>query len=177
MTLVLNLVTKGYTFHVSDRLVSQRVHAGTGFQYREVDALSNKTIILRARDAVVTVGYCGRAYMDDVPTDTWIAESLLGARLPGPFVVGVLGDTGPPRDIGVHLRRCVTAVSHLPPAPNPAHRLEVSVAGWRYSERRRRLLPLVCDIAQSASQPHVSSSLTRPHWNSGVHPFGYTVTP
>jgi hypothetical protein len=46
------------------------------------DAVSNKVLVYRARNALVAIGYAGVAYVQGVPTDQWIAEKLWGEPLP-----------------------------------------------------------------------------------------------
>ena len=102
MTLILGLLSRWGAVHVSDRLVTERVTSAAGTSsYRGFDAFSNKTVVLRGRDALVTLGYSGRAYLDDLPTDTWIAQTLLGTSLAGRSMFSLNGDTGPPVNLGV----------------------------------------------------------------------------
>ena len=70
MTLVISVATPGYGLHVSDRLVSR---AGAPY-----DALSNKTVVFRATDGLIVLGYTGAAFLDKIPTDTWIADVVSG---------------------------------------------------------------------------------------------------
>ena len=68
MTLVLSVATPAYALHVSDRLVSA---GGKPF-----DPLANKTVVFRATDGLVAIGYTGIAFIDGLPTDSWIANEL-----------------------------------------------------------------------------------------------------
>lgn len=45
------------------------------------DPEANKTIVYVARDAIVSIGYTGRAYLEGRPTDQWIAEQLIGEEV------------------------------------------------------------------------------------------------
>jgi hypothetical protein len=72
MTQHLLRASKSYTLFVSDRLVS----GGT-----KNDPTANKNLIYLARDAIVAIGYAGRAYHpsnSNVPSDEWMAELLWG---------------------------------------------------------------------------------------------------
>lgn len=58
----------------SDRLVTlQRAGKYDG----DHNAYANKNIILRTADAILLLGFSGPAYIEDVPTDDWIASVLL----------------------------------------------------------------------------------------------------
>jgi hypothetical protein len=75
MTLILTFASPFYVLQVSDRLVT--------VSGKEFDAVANKNVIYLARDADATIGYTGRAFVDRVPTDQWIAEKLGGSRAEG----------------------------------------------------------------------------------------------
>ena len=48
---------------------------------RKFDELSNKTLVYMAKDAIVSMAFTGPAYIDDWPTDCWIAWKLWGKPL------------------------------------------------------------------------------------------------
>lgn len=70
MTLVLTRASQSYVIQVTDRLVTKG--------RKKFDELANKNIILHSRNAIVTIGYSGHAYIGNLPTDQWIAECLIG---------------------------------------------------------------------------------------------------
>jgi hypothetical protein len=73
-------------FQVSDRLVS--------VSGKEYEALSNKNVVMRTSDALISAGYTGIAYFGAKPTDRWLAETAWGAQLG----TGIgLGGLAPPR--------------------------------------------------------------------------------
>ena len=78
MTLILSEITSRWALQVSDRLLTISRKSGV----QAFDRLSNKTIILHARDGVAALSYTGRAYLHGVPTDTWIAQQLNGNEFP-----------------------------------------------------------------------------------------------
>jgi hypothetical protein len=91
VTLVLAVATPTYSLHVSDRLVSKG-----GAPH---DRLANKTVVFRATDGVLAFGYTGPAFIDNIPTDTWLADALadgccasgeVGAMRLGDFPVATL---------------------------------------------------------------------------------------
>ena len=69
MTLILSRVTHDFAVQVADRLLSYP--GGSPFDKR-----SNKTVIFRARDAIVVAAYTGDGFVDRLPTDQWIATVL-----------------------------------------------------------------------------------------------------
>ena len=104
-------------FHVSDRLLTQSVGTTENPRYQEFDPLSNKTVVLRTPDAFVVFGYSGRAYLDGMPTDSWIAQSLMGTSLTGGSFVWHLGGDPPAIPLSTSLWRlkldCDAALSRL----------------------------------------------------------------
>lgn len=74
MTLVLTLVTTRYVVQVADRLVTT--------DGKRFDPTSNKSLIYLGRNAIVAIAYSGLAYLEGIPTDEWIAQTLWGRKLP-----------------------------------------------------------------------------------------------
>ena len=74
MTLVITRTSAAYALMVTDRKVTKN-----GAEY---DPDSNKNIVFSDRNAVVTVGYTGAAYIGTIPTDQWIAQTLTGLNFP-----------------------------------------------------------------------------------------------
>jgi hypothetical protein len=70
MTLILSVATPACALHVGDRLVSK--------DEEPHDPLANKSVVFRATDGLLAFGYTGLAFLEDVPTDTWIADVLSG---------------------------------------------------------------------------------------------------
>jgi hypothetical protein len=127
MTLILTVATPAYALQVGDRLVSRggRPH----------DPLSNKSVVFRGADGLLAFGYTGPAFLDGVPTDTWIADVLSGgscADHTGAVAYGAF----PIRDVGTTLR---TLCRRLRAQPS-FQRLggEVGAVGWQWDGRRSR---------------------------------------
>ncbi len=167
MTQIIAAVSRHYTFHVSDRLVTQPFLNGV----RAFDPAWNKAIIFRATDAHVVVGYTGRAYLDHIPTDTFIAQSLLGAPLPQSGMFCPIGTPAGWTDIGRSTERLKedidAAFGRLSDFDQRSTALTVSITGWRQSKsRNRRITPLLWRV-QSPSQSNAKTSVTRFHrsWN------------
>ena len=144
MTQIFGIVTRKCIFHISDRLLSQK----EGDKFRAFDRYSNKSIIFTATDAHVVVAYTGRAYLDHIPTDTFISQSLIGQPLSengGFYIVGTSTWT----DIGRSVERllsCLTnAFQRLEEKDREAN-FQVSIIGWRQNRRNKRLFPIVWEI-------------------------------
>lgn len=144
MTLILTVATPEYILQVSDRLVTR---VGEPF-----DRASNKNVIYHAKDAIVCIGYSGRAYLDGVPTDQWIAQKLRGVTWLEPSAL-LLGRAQRWLTIGesMELLRsgCEEVFSLLPPGERS--RQSFVVAGWQWRRGRHRavLRPILCYVANS----------------------------
>jgi hypothetical protein len=73
VTLLLGYTSYHLVAQVTDRLVSR---AGVEF-----DPVSNKTIVYEAQNGLVIMSYTGLAYLENITTDTFIAEKLSGFPL------------------------------------------------------------------------------------------------
>lgn len=132
MTLVLTLVTTRYVVQVADRLVTT--------DGKRFDPTSNKSLIYLGRNAIVAIAYSGLAYLEGIPTDEWIAQTLWGRKLPrrddGRAVGHFLG--GEPRqsvDIGraIERLRCGSQKAlRMDRAPLKAKFLQIVLAGWQW---------------------------------------------
>lgn len=72
MTLIGTVCSASWMVQVSDRLLTK---AGDKF-----DPNSSKIVLYAARNAVVSIGYSGPAFLDNAPTDQWIANWLSNAN-------------------------------------------------------------------------------------------------
>lgn len=169
MTLIFTLATPRYILQVSDRLVTR--------DERQFDPASNKTLIYHAKNAVVSIGYSGLAYLEDVPTDQWIAQKLWGEGRflelepgrPAAFTYGRAPqwlDIGRSMDLLRH--ECEQVFSGLPPHMlRPQH---IVLAGWQW--RRGVVRPIVCQLRNSERRSGLrtfeASDLPRYwHWQKG----------
>ena len=145
MTLILTRASKNYVLQVTDRLVT-RGRAPS-------DTLANKNILYCARNAIVTIGYTGLGYLDEMPTDQWIVEKLTGKKTvyhddkPAAFGSGKLEQW---LDIGLSMRLLKTEFekaatravrSEWRPAWK-AQNFDLCVVGWQWYTRKRRFRPL-----------------------------------
>lgn len=141
MTLVLSFACRGIVVQVADRLVSQL----RGRALTPLDPIANKLLIYRARDAMVSIGYAGQAFIGRVPTDEWIARLLSGVALErnGTSGGGVrVGRTPHNWDIGKALRRIRDDLAPLI-AKGPV--VQLCAAGHQF-DRRGRVRLLVCEM-------------------------------
>ena len=165
MTQIFGVVTRMYVFHVSDRLLTQRV----GQAIVEFDRNSNKSVVFLAKDAHVVASYTGRAYLDGIPTDTFIARSLLGMSLPqsGAFI-----SVGRPQswtDIGrsvERLRQELSCAFQRLTINERSMDFQISILGWRQRQtRNKRFTPVVLEIRRAAnSQSHEFQIIRHQRW-------------
>jgi hypothetical protein len=151
MTMVLGLVIRAHAFHVSDRLVTQR----TAEAVSEFDPLANKTVIFRARDGVMTIGYSGRAYLDGVPTDVWIARSLTEGNFAPQFGIGSASVSRHNwRHVGPALERlrvdAQAAIAQLSEHERRSYLQKFQIVGLRWTRRIRRFRPIACTIEEQS---------------------------
>ncbi|WP_291832694.1 hypothetical protein [Brevundimonas sp.] len=156
MTLVLTAMCPIYVVQVSDRLVT----VGPAPH----DVMSNKTIVYRARDALVSIGYSGVAYVGDVPMDDWIAGTLWGGPIPrGPDGKRPAKSFGPApvlRDIGQAAAHLEHAIKGLASAAVDKHGLYLTLAGWQGQRHGAR--PIVMEIERREGVTTVRRSPRRP---------------
>jgi hypothetical protein len=127
VTLVISVATPAFGLHVSDRLVSK---AGAPY-----DPYANKTVVLRAADGVVVMGYSGSAFIDGLPTDMWIADIVSGgacAESTGAIRIG----TFPIRDTGSTLAELSQRLRACPIFQ--AMHGTMCATGWQWNARRNR---------------------------------------
>jgi hypothetical protein len=159
MTLVLSLVTRWRAFHVSDRLLTQKAGDLANPDYKEFDAFSNKTVILRTPDALTVCGYSGRAYIDNMPTDSWIAQSFMGTSLGGGEFVWHLSGGPPPVSLSKSIWRlktdCDAALARLPESERRQSPLRINIAGWRNDRHRPRMRPVSLELVQTIVPPDI----------------------
>ena len=173
MTCVLTVATPFYVVQVSERLVT-RVQAG---RVRTFDAAANKTVVFRARDAVVTIGYSGLAFIGSLPTDEWIAETLCGTplqRFEGHPVTS-LGAKLKSVDIGRAGECLRAAISGVKGSDVDKHGLFLNLAGWQGAGIRAR--PVVVEISRRGGETSVERSHRRwgPQDNFRIYGIGADI--
>jgi hypothetical protein len=156
---------------VSDRLV---VAETKGTILRPFDALANKDLIYWARDAIVSIGYTGPAYIGKLPTDDWIAERLTGvnvSELSG-TKFGLLPQW---LDIGQSMTVLEQELKQSEVAKGDLN-FELVMAGWQWKHGRRPLtvgrqpVPMAWWIRKPRNSNFFDSGRLPPrwHWKRGV---------
>ena len=153
MTQIFGIVTRKCVVHLSDRLLSQKTKRGV----LPFDRDSNKAIIFQATDAHVIASYTGRAYLDNIPSDTFIAQSLLGRTLTGGGAILMFGRPDKWTDIGrsvERLRDSLSGAFRRLPENERAGDFLVSILGWRENKRNKRVSPVIWELRRPQGQPN-----------------------
>ncbi|MEJ1967054.1 MAG: hypothetical protein WDN03_00240 [Rhizomicrobium sp.] len=176
MTLVLTAASPYWVVQLSDRLVSINTNGRTDVY----DPVANKTIVYRATDALVSIGYSGIAYVGNMPTDEWLAEILWGARLmrgfDGERPAMTFGGPLHRRDMGRSIINIRRAIESLPVASGvDRYGLFLTIAGWQ--RHRHRFRPIVVEITRFAGATKVERAPR--HWSAGdtfrIHSIGANI--
>jgi hypothetical protein len=136
---------------------------------RTHDPLANKTVIYRATDAVVTIGFAGLAYVGDQPTDEWLAELLWGEPISrGPDGVRAVdyrfGQSPNRWNIGLAAIRIADAIKSSVTRVQPLH---VTIAGWRW--KRRRPHPILVSVCKESNSRSVRTERIPRHLPRGTN--------
>ncbi len=180
MTLHITYVSSQYVLQVSDRLLTRRRPDGAV----RFDPKANKTIVYVARDAFVSIGYTGRAYLDNRPTDQWIAEKLIGeevgsrARVPGGGIPRRIktGPTGPWYDIGSAMRvLCEELIATRDLRLASRHDFpQLIVAGWQRWKRLWRPVEYVIAVVGERPVYRRFTVMQRHDWLRGICHLNFT---
>jgi hypothetical protein len=150
MTLHLSAIMQGHAIQVSDRLAT----TATGGTTRRFNPAMNKNVIYQATDALVSIGVSGRAYLDGIPTDQWLAEKLTDRDLSeGAISLTVSGQ--PDKDL-YHavedVRTAAQAAFHRLGPRDRGVQQSFAIVGWQ-RRRRGRAQPILWVIRNSALAP------------------------
>lgn len=158
MTLILTVLTRHYVVQVSDRLITKQ-------KKKPFDALSNKVVIYRPWDAIVSIGYTGLAFLEGKPTDEWIAERLWGEPIQKPMLL-----FRRPRhnrtDLGLavmRLRGEINRVASREGTTEWRNLIEISIAGWYWQQRLAR--PTYAVLRKRERSSDVSLNRLDRHWH------------
>jgi len=140
MTLILDQASTDYVLQVTDRLVTQ---ATSPF-----DPLANKNIVYCARNALVTIGYTGFAFLGGIPTDQWLVEQLTGNAFdrdhrPPDFT---MNRRAPWLDLGMSVRLLKERLDAAPATGIPSmwakqwvdQSFDLCILGWQWKRGRAR---------------------------------------
>jgi hypothetical protein len=135
---------------VGDRLVTR---GGNRF-----DPIANKNVLYFGPDGIISLGYTGLAYLDDIPTDQWLVEKMTGLFYERGKRTGALRIGRIPRwlPIGRTVWALCEELNNLfvrPAMRRIAHNtfFEVVGAGWQWRRRGRARPVLLGLIEKQAS--------------------------
>lgn len=128
------MLTPAYVLQVSDRRIT-RLDTG------KIHPLANKNVVFVPTDGIVTIGYTGLAYLEGVPTDTWIACKLASkdhrpfrdGKGPGMAVHfgGLQNRPWPNLEQAVELLRQETEAAFVRLRRSQLMRHQIEIAGWQ----------------------------------------------
>jgi hypothetical protein len=162
MTLVLTRASKDYVLQVTDRLLTTA--GGQPF-----DATSNKNVLYFSRNAAVALGYTGLAYLDGIPTDQWMVETLTGHRFERGRKPPAISPTPiSARDIGQSIARLKRGLERAPVESKWASywrtsSFDVCVSGWQWSRKRAR--PVVAWLSKPENGVAIELGNKPRHWH------------
>ena len=164
MTQIVSQLCRSFALQVEDRLVTQLVD---GRAPKKFDVFANKNVIYWARDAIVSMGYTGPAYVKDLTTDDWIAATLTGLDVSEKFGLrtGLL-----PRwwDIGQAIDLLYRELKASEIAAGKDY-FELEIVGWQWKKGKRQLtgsrqpVPFGCSIRKAYGKDFEVKRLPR-HW-------------
>jgi hypothetical protein len=145
------------------------------------DRNSNKSVVFRATDGHLVAAYTGHAYLDGIPTDTFIAESLLGVNLSKPGGFFGVGHPASWTDVGrsvERLRGNLSAAFQRMPESDRAIDFQVSVLGWRQRRaRNRRVTPVIWELRRSELRGEIFQIFRHQRWWRWDQSFTTTTVP
>src|SRR5262245_15870166 len=163
MTLIISLTSPSYVLQVTDRLLTQN--------QSPFDQHANKNILFVARNAIVTMGYTGIAFLGDVPTDQWIVEKLTGVKF-DPSRPPPVMSTGTRRffpDIGRSLHILKEALDSARSEIQSGWRrnwtagsFDVSITGWQWN-KKGRFRPISAWLSKSCDNDTVEVGYSPRH--------------
>lgn len=139
MTVIISLLYPTSVFQASDRLITANTNP--------VDPTSNKSVIYRATNAIVAIGYTGLAHIGKQPTDEWIAYVLWGQDLPKnedgiPFSTSYQESPRSHFDLGRAVKLLAAegkSALEKERIPQAQKFLQISIAGWQWRIRGQRI--------------------------------------
>lgn len=136
MTLILSRASENYVLQVSDRLVTDGA--------QPFDVAANKSVLFSASNGTVVISYSGHAFVDEIPTDQWIVEQLIGRRMDRDDRQPTQLGTNFASDIGLALRRLEAGIATAENLIRPAYRVAwranlflVTAVGFQWNSRGR----------------------------------------
>lgn len=136
-------VCSEYVAVMGDRLISLQ-NPRDGKHVRDYDTVSNKFLIVRYSDATVVIGYSGRAYLEGIPTDQWLAQQIAEADIDPATISHPVTPRDRPFSASLFRLRSSLRVS---PGGNE---VTLIVAGFR--RRRGRTMPVLLRFDASGTR-------------------------
>jgi hypothetical protein len=180
MTLILTKASKHFIIQVTDRLVSRGVGRGNPVAF---DPIANKNVVFAARNAVVTMGFTGVAFIGDLPTDQWIVEKLTGIEFSRTEKPPMMFSGKLPHwwDIGKSLLTLKDALSHARAEVQSQWRqqwtklpFDISIAGWQW-DTKGMSRPIVAWLSKPSGEDTVKLNYKERNWyydqQQGSSPF------
>ncbi|MBI3281711.1 MAG: hypothetical protein HYZ57_17935 [Acidobacteria bacterium] len=180
MTLILTKASSDYVLQTSDR----RITAGAEI----ADKQANKGMVYACQNAIVTVAYTGMSVLDEVPTDQWLAETIIGTRFDRDRKVPAFpGSISPPSEtigqtltrISEALRDAVANVRPIWRANWKAMHFDIVAAGWQWNSRGRHR-PIIAWISKPNGRTDVEKGCRNRLWHyprQGKRPFTVVAAP
>jgi hypothetical protein len=138
MTLILARASAEFVLQVTDRLTTIQATK------QPFDKIANKNILYFASNAVIALAYTGDAYLEDIPTDHWIAEKLAGIKINLKSAPAMISYKESQRDVGLTLKVIKDELDKL---VKRIQYLVISIQGWQW-DSSGKLRPLVGDISK-----------------------------
>jgi hypothetical protein len=167
VTIILSVVTAEYAVQVSDRLLTQKV----GNRYAPWDRASNKSIIMLARDGLVTMGYSGPGHISGATMDGWIAGVLSGEAVgvyqPRPNFGLRVGGSRPSLPLHKHLTAVSDRLNAAVRAAKVTNKLRVSYVGFRWQSLNKPAWPVFGRIGWDAAHGAYAMGMSKRRWEPG----------
>ena len=159
MTLILSRIGYQAVLQISDRLIT--------VDHTQYDVEANKTIILVADDGVACVSYCGLAFLNGIPSDNFLAQSLTGKI---DLFYGNIPNLGPcfnnkHRRLDNMIHAIHVALNSLfrNSLQQKRHYFGLSICGWR--TRNGRSFPFILNFEKPERRNRLQIvETTKRHW-------------
>jgi hypothetical protein len=143
MTLIITIISPLFVIQAGDRLLTTQSDGKT----EQFDEKSNKSVIYEATNGLLTISYCGAAFVRGKPTDEWIAEQLestlkipMDGSDPSSMQFGTLSDA-PRLSFDKVIKRLRDKLATLSSSELRHAGITIVIAGWKLKrEKWKRVL-------------------------------------
>ncbi len=140
MTLLIGALANNTAFNISDRLLTQQLsRGGTFVSTQTFDDVSNKSIVYMGGNGMFCISFTGTAYINDIPTDRWVAEILSGMSLPEGSNYRYQGDIKKWDNTGMAMRAIIEELNRVWPTLSASQQkgdIGFLVTGWQMVGKR-----------------------------------------